>query len=125
MRVQVLLALSYQQAGRMDEAVQAYERAANTPEDAVSRYFKYRTSALSNMAAVYLASGMLDHAEKAMLRITEPTAESVTNMAVIQLRKGKAQDALALIETGLEQWPNSMALQVNHKEALNAVARLD
>jgi protein O-mannosyl-transferase len=107
------LGQAYQDAQRLPEAIQEYERALAIKPDIYAAY--------SNMAAIYLDQKQLDKGEEMLLKVTSLApdfTEGFINLGVLYIRKQEPDKALTAINRALEINPGSFAAHFNKGEAL-------
>ena len=109
--------------GHLDKAIQKYVDTANLKDNRPP--FHYRSAALSNIGAIFIGQRRYAEAEK-MLEMSvaeEPSVAPAINLAVIQMRTGKVDKALALLTKMLDKEPSEPSLLFNRAEAYRLLGR--
>ncbi len=108
------LGFSLERMGRLEESIPILEQVASMSDDELSQTCWYQ------IGRGYLRLEKVQAAEQAFRRI-ETFPAAAFHLAKIQVRTGRAKEALPLIEQSLKQFPNSLKfiqLQARAAEAL-------
>jgi len=117
------LGLIYHRGGEFDRAASEFLKTYELGDD-VPRFF-YKSSALSNIAVLFIQQGRFDEAERLLARLMRerPSPNVASNLAVVMMRQGRLREAEDLLTAQLAEFPNDPNILFNRAEVYRTTSR--